>query len=311
VTLIDVATGSVQASHPAQVDTRLPAVGITSPRDGSHHRDLPDSLHGWTYDRSGVDSLRIRYGPTRPYTDVPPALVRNDTIFFAAPLADSALTEGAQSITIRSVDRVGWVQLHAFELTWDRTSPAAPVLDPFAGPWRNDTFRLTGEFEEVAGAEARIRVYRDGLVIDSLFTAPITTGRFERDVPLRPGRNVFTSTLVDGALNESAPSNAVPVTFDASSGLFIPAPFHPGDAFVLNLARAAAAVELRLYDLAGDFVVRIEERAPGQYYQIAWDGRNADGAEARKGPLVVVVRASYPDGATETMRKIFLLETQP
>jgi len=309
VALVDVATGTAETQHGAQIDVRLPSAGVTSPSSGSRHQVVPDTLRGWTYDRSGIDSLRIRYGPTRPYTDITPALVRNDTVFFAVPLADSVLADGEHTFTIRSVDRVGWALEHLYQITWDRTAPAAPVLDPFDGAWRNDTFRLSGDVEDLGDSEARVRVYRGGTVIDSVFTA-LLEERFQRDVPLQVGGNLFTITLVDGANNESAHSNAVRVTFDNSGGLFIPAPLRPGDAFAVNLTREADGVELRLYDLSGNLVVRLEDRARRQYYQITWDGRNADGADARKGPLVAVATISYADGGRETIRQIFLLETQ-
>ncbi len=63
-----------------------------------------------------------------------------------------------------------------------------------------------------------------------------------------------------------------------------------------------------MYDLSGDLVVILEQIAPGKNFTLAWDGKNGDGEDVKKGPLVSVAEIVYADGTKEIIREIFLFE---
>jgi len=305
LTLTDKAGHSAFASDQSDVDVELPKVTFLNVADGASFATVPDSLYGWAWDRSGIDSLFVKYSSESPYTFVTDATVINDTTFFGVPLADSLSQEGTYTIRARAKDAVaaniGWVSTPSIRVTVDRSAPPAPTLEPFDGEWRSPTFVLRGTWSD---NPRLVRVFRNGAQVDSVFTLLVQT--LEREVALVPGLNVFTATAVDGADNVSPPSNEVRVTFEDETGLFIPVPFHPNDVFGLNLAEAAAEATLRIFDMTGELVVKLEHNFAARNYVFHWDGLNGDGIDVKRGPLVAVADAENPDGTTVIMREIFL-----
>ena len=121
------------------------------------------------------------------------------------------------------------------------------------------------------------------------------------------GTNQFTATLVDDAKNESAPAaEEVIVEFSSTTGLFVNSPFYPGDEFQFNLAEVAESATLRVYDLTGDLVVKLDDLVARDGYLFVWDGRNTDAMLARRGPLVAVATVKKSGGGSESFREIFL-----
>ena len=291
----------------ANVDVDAPDVGFINVEEGADLEVVPDSLYAWTWDRNGVDSVYVKYADASNYEFIGDVSVVDDTSFFVIPLADSLTEERQYTLTFRSKDAVaadtGWVAIRGLQITVDRTGPAAPSLEPFNGIWRSPTFKLRGSW---TGSPEVIRLYQNGSQFDSLLT--ILNDKIDQTVFLDPGLNVFVATAVDEAKNESAPSNEVRITFNESTGLYIPAPFLPNNEFHLNLSSEANQVTLRLYDLSGDLVVILEQIVPGNNFTFAWDGKNGDGEDVKKGPLVSVAEIVYADGTKEIIREIFLFE---
>lgn len=307
IAIEDAATGIVRTSHSANFDMTRPALEFTSPKGGARVAVVPDSLYGWTWDRNGIDTLTVRYRDGGPHVDVVSRRTIADTVYFAVPLADSFATPGEYTLGFRSVDPARRLNNTAFEFVYDISAPEAPALTPFDGVWRSGTFPLEGTFTDEGSTRDRIRVYRNGVVIDTVFTLALE-GRLNRVVPLVLGRNVITATLVDAADNESQHSNAVVVDYANNAGLFIPSPFTPGAVFNVNVSTAAAGVTLRVYDLTGDLVVRIESGERRAEYVINWDGRSQNGDAVKKGPLVAVATVAFDDGRRQTYRELFLFD---
>jgi len=314
LTIVDQAGHSQSSSHAFEVDAKAPDLKVLSPVTGSSFRQAPALMHGWAHDASGVKAIDIKYADAEAYVAVTDTATVNDTLFFDAPLADSLAAEGKYKITVRATDIFGRTAAVSTDITIDRSSPQAPVLDPFSGPWHTNTFRVTGSFKKEEGdALARIRIVRGGDAVDSLFTLPIDKGHpvFDRLITLVPGHNDIRAYYVDGAGNVSPPSNGIEVTFDVAVGLFITAPFSPGDQFQVTLARPAQGLALRLYDMTGDLVAVIRDTGADISYALPWNGRNGDGEPVRKGPLVAVAEASFEDGGHEIYRELFLFEPYP
>jgi hypothetical protein len=309
LTVTDVAGYTVVSTYYFDVDTRDPDVMVTSLAANASVSTVPDSLHGYAFDKRGVDSLLVRYADTRPYQPVISASVSNDTLRFAVPLADSIGAEGAYRIDFRAVDYFGRATDYPFNFRYDVTAPAAPTLDPFlgaGGTWNTNIYPLTGAAIDGGDASAYVRIYQNGSLIDSVST--FLSDDFEIDVALLPGRNNLVAVLRDGALNASPPSNTVTVDFETGAGFFAPAPFGPGDAFDVNANGTASRCTLRLFDLTGDLVVVLEDDDAQQYYSFAWNGVNGSGVDVKKGPLVAVAAIDYADGSHDVFREIFLYD---
>lgn len=292
---------------PIDVNVKGPLFEFLSLRSDQSLAVLPDSLFGRIYDRYGIDlgSTTVRYASASTPVPLHRATVRNRFVFFAVPLADSMVEEGEYTLFFDSADPYDKTSTAQFKIELDRTAPVAPVLDPFDGVWHGPEYRLTGSW---SGQPGILRFYRGGIQIDSVASV---ANNINRNVPLVSGRNVFTATGVDAARNESAPSNAVVVTFDDVAGLYIRAPFRPGDEFQLNLSREASHAKLRLYDLAGDLVATVSRSRPAKNFVFRWDGRNGSGTDVKRGPLVAVAVAVFENGEEQIFREIFLFDPSP
>jgi flagellar hook assembly protein FlgD len=308
LTVIDQAGHTANSDHTFVLDSRAPEIKLVSPRTAQSFQNPPAELTAWARDVTGVDSLTVRYREGGPRTPVVIDRVSADTTFFHTPLADSLGGEGSYSVVIRAVDGVLRPATTTLNITVDRTAPDPPHLDPFDGVWRTNEFRVTGTFPSGGGSAARVRIYRNGALVDTVLT--LTVSSIDRVIQLVPGTNVITAIFVDAALNASLPSNALNVEFDNGSGLFVSAPMRPGDYFDLNLSETAAQAEVRIYDLSGDLVVVLEDSSNKQYYSLYWDGRNGSGDRVKRGPLVAVATVVRYDGGKDTFRELFLFDPE-
>jgi hypothetical protein len=309
LTVTDVAGYSATSSYHFEVDTRSPEVKVTSLADNASVRVVPDSLLGYSFDRHGVDSLLVRYATNRPMVPAASTWIVDDTLRFAVPLADSFTTEGLHQLDFRAVDVFGRATSYTFSFRSDVTSPLAPTLDPYLGGgkhWTGSVYPLSGTLNGASDAGAFVRVYRNGVVVDSVAT--LASVRFEVDVGLVAGRNDLVAVVRDGAFNASPPSNTVTVVFDTGAGVFVPAPFGPDDRFDINARAPARGCTLRVFDLLGEIVAVLTDNNAQQFYSIPWDGRNGTGVEVKKGPLVAVVQIDYDDGSHDVFREVFLYD---
>jgi hypothetical protein len=183
----------------------------------------------------------------------------------------------------------------------------APKLSPFDGKSHADYYVLKGEIDSVR-VGSFVRVYRNGAVLDSVSGSVDTL--FSIEVPLLVGDNTFIAVLRDAKFNESPQSNRVSVVFDTRSGMYIPVPMTPGAILSLNSTEPATKAELRIFDTAGDLVIRFEGRDSRTYYAFPWDGKNGSYLSVRRGPLVAVGTIDYPDGTRDVLRQVFLYDPQ-
>jgi hypothetical protein len=305
VTVRDRASNSASAKAYVDVDKDGPTVTVTNVASGSTLRELPDSLFGWAWDRNGVrDSVWAEYPGRTAFSLIESTHTRLDTLFFAAAFRDSIAEEGMQSFRFKAVDGAGQIRLKAFEITWDESPPPAPILDQPPAVSHSPFVLLDGT---VGGnASDVMRIYRNDALVDTLF--PKIEGRWPHTLRIVPGLNRIWAVMADNAGNVSPPSNTIEVTFDPSTGLYIPQPFHPGDTFEINVAETARTVTLRIFDLSGHAVRVLDVRPASNNLTVSWNGRNGDGDAVKKGPLVAVVFVEFASGGNETLRKVFLFE---
>lgn len=304
LSVIDAAGYSAASTYHFSIDTADPRVKATSLAENASVRAVPDSLRGFAFDRRGVDSLLVRYQTSRPFVPVASTYTRDDTLFFAVPLADSIRVEGSYTLDFRAVDGVGRAAAYAFTVHFDTTAPCAPSIEPFNGTVHNSSYRVAGDTGTCGDVSSFVRVLRNGIVVDSV---SIALGKsFVRNVPLERGRNEIVTVLRDAAFNTSPPSNTVVVTFDQGAGLFAPAPFTPAASFAINAPTRANGATLKVFDLAGDLVATLEDASTSQFYSLPWNGHNGSGVATKRGPLVAVAVLVYPDGTREILREVFL-----
>lgn len=306
LTLADVAGYTATSTYHFDVDTRAPDVKATSLPENVSVAVVPDNLDGFAFDTHGIDSLAVRYATDRPYQLVTGTVVSADTLLFSVPLADSFTTPGAHLVEFRATDLFGRPTTYRFNFSIDTTAPPAPTLDRAPSTWNSTQYPLTGHANDGGDAGSFVRVYRNGALVDSVSTLP--SDDFAVDIELVPGRNDLYAVLRDGAGNASPPSNTLTINFDTGAGLFVRAPFRPGDSFDVNATSAAARVTVRVFDMTGQIVKVLEEVSQQQYYTLPWDGVNGSGVDVRKGPLIAVATIEYRNGARDVFREVFLYD---
>jgi hypothetical protein len=84
----------------------------------------------------------------------------------------------------------------------------------------------------------------------------------------------------------------------------------PGQAFSLNAVEPAARAELRIFDTAGDLVIRFEGTRPAHLLFVPMDGKNGSHQSVRRGPLVAVGTLDYPDGTHDVLRQVVSLRSR-
>lgn len=287
-------------------DLDAPDLEVTDPDDAMSFQTVPDSLFGWAWDRSGIDSLFVRYsGGKENFEAIQSTTLKMDTLFFAVQLSDTVVEQRMYSLGFRAVDNVGRDKVTLFQITLDSTPPATPILDQPASPTRNPTVIIGGTVDP--GAET-MSIIRNGIQVDSIFPNLPVAPQFPYELTLVPGENRVRALAIDKAGNKSDLSNEIIVTFDSSPGLVIGQPFRPDDSFQLNLAKPASSVTVRVYDMGGLLVESLHQPASGTSLAIPWNGLNGDREIVKKGPLVAVAQIRYQSGETEVFREIFLFQ---
>lgn len=182
-----------------------------------------------------------------------------------------------------------------------------PVLLSAGGKSHSASYMLEGQVDTLLVGSS-VHIFRNGAVIDSVQITPTTTSKaFSKRVPLLVGDNSFRAAQAFGT-STSGKSNTVTVHFDTAAGFFMPVPMVPGASFDINTVDAAAKVALRIFDTAGDLVIRFESREPRTTYSFVWDGKNGSEQSVHRGPLVAVAAIDYPDGTHEIIRQVFLFD---
>jgi flagellar hook assembly protein FlgD len=286
---------------PINVDLDEPSMQITSPDNNKKYKVIPDSIRGWATDRNGITSVEIAYSADRVYEPIPHQWLMNDTLFFAAPLADSITQDGQYQLWFKTSDAAGRMDSLSFNIDLDTDSPSPPVLDPPQNVIHTPNYTLTGTFSQDT---EKIRIFRNGAFIDSVFT--LLQQSLSEEILLNEGENVITAIAVDEAENTSIPSNAITIVYDATESVFIPQPFRSNDSFQINLSGKTASITLKIFDMGGDLVYAHRDYTLGSNIDIQWNGRNGEGEEVKRGPLVIVVRVEYDNGDDNTLRELFL-----
>jgi flagellar hook assembly protein FlgD len=310
----DQAGNSTTQNATVNVDLDEPEIRFTDPPTNQALNVPPDSLRGWAYDRTGLRPLEYAIAPNTIFAPVPSFRTRDDTLFFSVPVADSigGLGDGESRFDFTVVDLLGreaQSNTRTWLITIDTNAPIAPTLKQPTSPTTNPRAIVEAEFDRVDTRE--LVIFNNGTEVGSEVVLGSNSNTAFLPVTLSPGTNRITALARDFAGNESAQSAPVIVEFDSDAALNFPTPFVPNDEFQLNFMRDVALIRLTVYDLAGNVVERLRSNRLGRTFTLIWDGNNGNGEPVKRGPLVVVLEVTFPDGEKKVHRQGMLFTPVP
>lgn len=304
------------------VDTEGPAIGFIT-EVPTHTADPPAAIEGYCFDRNGIeDPLFVwEINDTLPPDD---SFLRNDTLFWQFDLTDrikeyGVFVEDTYTLQVLCADIFGAGSENTVSFTLDTSPPPAPSLAPAAEIVYEPSVDIeiafdTDEVDSITlyreyGGETTSVTLRFGMspfpYTASLLEAYPSFGGSPRGLSAEPAlTNTFWATAKDKAGNMSGTSNIVRVAYDNSSGIYYPEAFREPGIFQIRTAAEASRVEVVIFTLTGERVVRLGEWGPDTIFDLHWDLTNEDGEEVRNGPYVVVVTIDY--NGTKTVEKNFI-----
>lgn len=298
----DVAGNSSDDAGVIDVDADGPIQGFIT-EIAAATREAPSVLEGYCYDRNGVESPMISWNEGEP---VPPhaTAVVDDTLFWQFDIEDSVTAggqyiEGEYSCAVTCADLFGHETDISLTFEIDRTPPGPPaIVEPFS-PVSEPAIAL-----EMSYNAAEI----DSFIVYRTHGGTTETKRTDAalfvNLTLEEGENSIRVEGLDRAGNASAPSNTVTVVYETTAGIFYPEVFRGPDIFRAITGVEARTVTVDIFTVSGELVVELEQRGPGDTFQLAWDLTNGDGEEVRNGTYVVVITIAYND--TKRVEKNFI-----
>jgi hypothetical protein len=158
---------------------------------------------------------------------------------------------------------------------------------------------LSGDAPEAV----KVQIQRNGTVIDTLDVG--LDSRYSGVVNLVNGSNVFVARSIDAADNVSPPSRPLEVFSVQGTTVTVPGRFAPGDEFFVALLAPADRILVRIFNLEGIELQRLEAGAGG-LYKIPWDGRDRGGSLLTSGPCLAVFDIETGGEIRERVRKAFV-----
>jgi hypothetical protein len=274
------------------LDTVAPRDTLTTPTRTAQP-DLVHEVAGKAWDTNGLERLVLTlFSEGRALADTICAPCAPDTTSFDVFVPDSLALTDTLRITIDARDPAGNGRPRSVFVLIDSLPPPPPVIDPIASPIDRDSVAVLGTASE---AES-VFVTFDGAVV----ARERVLGGFRFDVRLRrfaQGTHTVVAQSRDKAGNLSPPSAPVTFVYQEALGVVLPERFVSGQYLQVNLSKPANAVLLRIYDLTGRLVRRLEDRSVKSVYEFAWDLSDQSGNPVGSGPYVVGVEADYTDGS--------------
>ena len=274
------------------LDTIAPHDTLTTPTRAAQP-NLVHEVAGKAWDANGLERLTLTLfaeGHTLADTICAPCAL--DTTSFDVFVPDSLALTDTLRITIDARDPAGNGRPRTVFVLVDSLPPPAPVIDPIPSPIDRDSVAVLGTASE---AES-VFVMFDGVIVArervvSGFRFSVTLRRFAQ------GTHTVEAQSEDKAGNLSPHSAPVTFVYQEELGVVLPERFMPGQYLQVNLSKPANAVLLRIYDLTGRLVKRLENRSTNTVYEFGWDLTDQSGNPVGSGPYIVGVEADYADGS--------------
>jgi len=197
VKAVDKAGTTAEATMKIAIDLTSPTVTIVSPATGAILNKKTVTIKFSGSDNIGLDHYEIYVDGSLADTSVPPG---QDSYTLT-------LTEGWHNITVKAVDKVGYVAEDTIEITIDLTPPTVTIIYPESGA-RLDTRTITVVFNasDNIGLD-HYEIYVDGSPVNT--SIPPEWDNYT--VTLSEGRHVITVRAVDKAGNVAEDSIEVEV----------------------------------------------------------------------------------------------------
>ncbi len=279
------------------VDTKGPELVIIDPVP-ARVNSVPLIQTGSCYDRNGFDDPTLVWNRGDPF--IPADLTwQGDTLYWSFDLRDSTMVDGAyveRSCTLEVLcsDLFGQQETARMAFTVDLTPPTPPVMYQPVSPVHIPEANVGG----LASGADTIMAFRAAGNDTVSEKKTLLTNNFGFTFDILPESNEFWAIAADQAGNWSDPSNLVRVVYDNTAGLYYPEAFRGPDTFEILTTTDALEVEITIFTVTGDRVVRLRGNGPSDQFQIEWDLTNDNGDNVRNGAYLVVIAIRYEAGTT-------------
>jgi len=195
----------------------------------------------------------------------------------------------------------GSTLVDAVLVTLDNEAPPRPTLIASAQVVTEPFVIVSGQAPEAV----KVRIEREGASVDTFDVDPLSFA-YSGQVHLQPGINSLTARSLDVAGNQSVVSGApLDILLVQGNTFEVPSRFIPGGEFLLASSVPASGVRVRIFNLDGVEIQRLEE-GPGDLYQISWDGTDTYGNMTSSGPYIAVAEIDVNGSLRDRIRKAFV-----
>lgn len=189
----------------------------------------------------------------------------------------------------------------ALRVDLDNQAAAAPTLTASAATVQGTTVTLIGNAPDAV----QVQILRSGTAVDTFAVGSDNT--FSGEAVLLPGQNRFAAKSIDVAGNISPPSKTVEVFSVQGTTVTVPPRFAPGDEIFVAVLNPTSLVAIRIFNLDGVEIRRLEDTGAAAIHRITWDGRDRTGNLVSSGPYLAVIEVQDTSGAVrERVRKAFV-----
>jgi len=254
-----------------------------------------------TADFSAVDDT---FDPESP----PTAISRGDGVYEISYTIGSGntLTGGSQlPIYVTASDNpdegCGSTTVEARRVDLDNTPAPQPTLTASAVTVRGKVVTLSGNAPEAV----QVQILRGGSPVDTFLVGE--DSRYSGQAVLLPGQNRFAAKSIDAVGHVSPVSRTVEVFSVEGTTVTVPPRFAPGDEFFVAVLDPASRVTIRIFNLDGIEIQRLEETTAAAVHRVAWDGRDQTGNLTSSGPCLAVIEITDAGGTVrERVKKAFI-----
>jgi hypothetical protein len=291
-----------QATAVLDVEVRGPTITLLHPSNlnpiAVQHAD---SITGRVFDRNGLSNLRLLFTSATDtlsqdvllHAPVPP----DSASRFNVDVSVMAAAEGRYGLKLVAQDALSLADTLERILEVDRTDPSNLVFDP--APSSATTSAVVSMRIVVDSTMAR--VVRSGGSRPPEEQSVGAATRLSFAVNLNSGLNQISFAAFDRAANASVPLTTS-VTWSPAASVTAPDRFRAGDLVRVDVGGTTpAAVEVRIYDMSGNLVRKLEPfpSPAALVHSLSWDLRNGDHVAVKNGAFLVQARIRPVGGGSE------------
>jgi hypothetical protein len=264
---------------------------------------LPDSVAGTVDDRNcGVSRVEFRFSQEADFeyvTYMSPDSCPPNSWYITWP--ESLDSDGSYNLEARASDAAGHVTVALKTLAIDTTAPSAPELSELPQQVHSPSLEVSGTgtpndsvvvfVNEQSGS--RVKVPQGG--------------GFSTTVSLQLGLNTVYAVAKDASGNSSPPSVSQAVEYTERPGIMVPEILDEASVIEVNLDRAAARIDLRIFSLDGYYIRTVVKESPSQSDEMGWNLRDEDGRQVKNGLYLLVFQILFADGSQSVEKRMVVV----